>query len=98
MRLFGRAEGTRFPGRPLVIDMHPIRDQRVVLAMTGFDRGDAPFLFDHERRLRCEIARERDIASTLADPGRRAGHLSRARALSALLPQSACERLLLTFG
>jgi hypothetical protein len=41
--------------------MHPIRDRRVVLDMTGFDRGDAPLLFDHERRLRCEIARERDV-------------------------------------
>jgi hypothetical protein len=78
--------------------MHPIRDRRVVLDMTGFDRGDAPLLFDHERRVRCEIARERDIASTLPDQVRRASHLSRARALSALLPQSACERLLLTLG
>jgi len=81
-----------------VIDVHPIRDRCVVFAMTGFDSGDAPFLFDYERRLRSEIARERDIASTLTDPVRRAGHLSRARALSARLPQSACERLLLTFG
>jgi hypothetical protein len=78
--------------------MHPIRDRRVVLDMTDFDRGDAPFLFDPERRLRCEIARERDIASTLPDPARRARHLSRARALSARLPQSACERLLLIMG
>jgi hypothetical protein len=78
--------------------MHPIRDQSVVLGMTGFDRGDAPILFDHERRLRCEIARERDIASTLPEPARRAAHLSRARALSVRLPQSACERLLLTLG
>jgi hypothetical protein len=78
--------------------MHPIRDRRVVLDMTGFDRDHAPFLFDHERRLRCEIGQERDIASTLTDPARRARHLSRARALSARLPQSACERLLLTFG
>jgi hypothetical protein len=75
--------------------MHPIRDRRVVLDMTG---GDSTFLFDHERRLQCEIAREHDIASTLPDPARRAHHLSRARALSARLPQSACERLLLTFG
>ncbi|WP_066824299.1 hypothetical protein [Sphingomonas mali] len=82
----------------MAFDMHPIRDRRVVLGMTGFDRGDAPFLFDYERRLRCEIARERDVASTLPDAVRRAGHLSRARALSARLPQSACERLLLTFG
>jgi hypothetical protein len=78
--------------------MHPIRDRRVVLGMTGFDRGDAPFLFDYERRLRCEIAREGDIASTLSDPARRASHLSRARALTARLPQSACERLLLIMG
>jgi hypothetical protein len=75
--------------------MHPIRDRRVIPDMTGFDRGDAPFLFDNERRLGCEIAREHDIASTLPDPARRAHHLSRARALSARLPQSACERLLL---
>jgi len=60
--------------------MHPIRDRRVVLDMTGFDRDHAPFLFDHERRLRCEIGQERDIASTLTDPARRARHLSRARA------------------
>jgi hypothetical protein len=78
--------------------MHPIRDRRVVLGMTGFDRGNAPFLFDPERRLRCAIAQERDIASAVADPVRRAGHLSRARALSARLPQSACERLLLIMG
>jgi hypothetical protein len=78
--------------------MHPIRDRRVVLGMTGFDRGNAPLLFDRERRLRSEIACERDIASTLPDPVRRASHLSRARALSARLPQSACERLLLTMG
>ena len=78
--------------------MHPIHDRRVVFDMTGFDRGDAPLLFDHERRLRCEISRERDIASTLPDAVRRSGHLSRARALSARLPQSACERLLLAFG
>jgi hypothetical protein len=78
--------------------MHPIRDRRVVFGMTGFDRGDAPLLFDCERRLRCEIARERDIASTLPDPARRASYLSRARTLSARLPQSACERLLLTMG
>ncbi|HWU73510.1 MAG TPA: hypothetical protein VN137_08485 [Sphingomonas sp.] len=78
--------------------MHPIRDRRVVLGMTGFDRGDAPLFFDGERRLRCEIARERDIAMTLPDAGHRAVHLSRARALSARLPQSACERLLLTLG
>jgi hypothetical protein len=77
--------------------MHPIRDRRVVLDMTRFDRGDAPFLFDPERRLLCEISRERDIASTLSDPARRASHHSRARAFSALLPQSVCERLLLTF-
>jgi len=78
--------------------MHPIRDRRVMLGMTGSDSGDAPFLFASERRLRCEIARERDIASTLPDPARRADHLSRARALSAQLPQSACERLLLIMG
>jgi hypothetical protein len=59
--------------------MHPIRDRRVVLDMTRFDRGDAPFLFDPERRLLCEISRERDIASTLSDPARRASHHSRAR-------------------
>jgi hypothetical protein len=78
--------------------MHPIRDRRVVFDMTGFDRGDGPFLFDHERRLRCEIAREHDIASTLTDPVPHARHLSRARALSGRLPQSACERLLLIMG
>jgi hypothetical protein len=78
--------------------MHPIGDRRVVFGMTGLDRGDAPFLFDPERRLRCDIALERDIASTLLDPARRAWHLSRARALSTRLPQSACERLLLIMG
>jgi len=78
--------------------MHPIRDRRVVPGMTGSDRGDAPLLFDTERRLRCAIAHERDIASTLPHPARRAGHLSRARALSARLPQSPCERLLLIMG
>lgn len=78
--------------------MHPIGDRRVVRGMTGFDRGDAPLFFDHERRLRCEISREREIAATLPDAVRRAAHLSRARALSARLPQSACERLLLTLG
>ncbi len=78
--------------------MHPIHDRSVMFDMTSFDRGDAPFLFDNERRLRCEISRERDIASTLPDPARRAGHLNRARALSARLPQSACERLLLIMG
>ena len=66
--------------------------------MTGFDRGDAPLLFEPERRLRCEITQERDIASTLSDPARRTSHLSRARTLSARLPQSACERLLLVLG
>jgi hypothetical protein len=78
--------------------MHPIGDRRVVFGMTDLDRGDAPFLFDPERRLRCYIAHERDIASTQDDPARRARHLSRARALSARLPQSACERLLLIMG
>jgi len=78
--------------------MHPICDRRVVLDMTGFDRGDTPLFFDCERRLRCEIARERDIAVTLPDAAHRALHLSRARALSERLPQSACERLLLTLG
>jgi hypothetical protein len=78
--------------------MHPIHDRRVMFGMTGFDCGDAPLLFDHERRLRCEIAREREIAATLPDPVRRANHLSRARTLSARLPQSACERLLLALG
>ena len=78
--------------------MHPIHDRRVVFDMTGFNRGNVPLLFDHERRLRCEIAREQEIASTLPDAARRANHLSRVRALSARLPQSACERLLLALG
>lgn len=78
--------------------MHPMFDWRVVLSMSGFDRGDAPLFFDCERRLRCEIARERDIAVTLSDAAQRALHLSRARDLSERLPQSACERLLLTLG
>lgn len=78
--------------------MHPIRDPHVVLGMSGFDRGDAPLFFDCERRLRCEIAQERDIAVTLSDAAQRALHLFRARALSERLPQSACERLLLTLG
>jgi len=78
--------------------MHPIGDRRVVSGMTRSDRGDAPLLFDTERRLRCAIAQERDIASTQPDPVRRAGRLSRARTLSALLPQSACERFLLIMG
>jgi len=82
----------------LALETHPIRDRRVVLGMTDFDRGNTPLLFDPERRLRCAIAQERDIASAVADPARRADHLSRARTLSARLPQSACERLLLIMG
>ncbi|MBN8809359.1 MAG: hypothetical protein J0I47_14145 [Sphingomonas sp.] len=55
-------------------------------------------LFDQERRLRCAIARERDIAASAADPRRRVAACDLSRRLSRQLPQGPVEPLLLTHG
>ncbi len=53
------------------------------------------FLFESERRIRCSLAMERDLAATVSDDRRRAAHLKCAARLSDLLPGSRAERLLL---
>lgn len=57
-----------------------------------------PIMFEAERRLRCAIARERDLAATVDHPDRRRSYSDRARSFRRALPQSEAERLLLTFG
>jgi hypothetical protein len=54
-----------------------------------------PFLFETERRIRCSVALERDLAATVPGGRRRAQHLARASRLSDLVPGSRAERLLL---
>lgn len=58
----------------------------------------APIMFEAERRLRCAIAREQDLAATVDDPDRRRFHNDLARSFGRALPQSSAERLLLTLG
>jgi len=53
------------------------------------------FLFDVERRIRCSVQLERDLAVTVLDGRRRAKHLERASRLSNGLPGSHAEGLLL---
>jgi hypothetical protein len=53
------------------------------------------FLFEAERRIRCSVQLERDLAATVQDGRRRAKHLDRASRLSDRLPGSRAEGFLL---
>lgn len=65
--------------------------------MRGLSR-HVPIFFDAERRVKCAISRERDLAATVTDLASRTAHVMRARSLAAQLPQSDAERLLLALG
>jgi len=54
-------------------------------------------LFEQERRIRCAIATERDLAASRT-PDRRAEHMARIGMLAMQLPQSRAEALLLSVG